>query len=136
MPFKWDHACDQAFRELKRRLTSTPILVYYDPTAETQIQTDASDGCLRAVLSQKGLDRQWHPVAFFSKIMDPAERNYNTHDKEMLAIIRALEEWRAELEGLQRAERFGIWIDHQSLQYFMTSKRLNSRQARWYDYLS
>jgi hypothetical protein len=59
--------------------------------------------------------------------MDPAERNYDTHDKEMLAIIRALEEWRAELEGLQRAERFGIWTDHQSLQYFMTSKRLNSR---------
>lgn len=50
-----------------------------------------------------GADGQWHPVAFFSKTMDPAERGYDrydTHDKEVLAIIRSFEEWRADLEGL------------------------------------
>ena len=54
----------------------------------------------------------------------------------MLAIIRALEEWRAELEGLQRSDRFDIWTDHQSLQYFMTTRMLNARQVRWGEYLS
>ena len=68
--------------------------------------------------------------------MNPAELAYYTHDKEMLAIIRALEEWRAELEGLQVAERFDIWTDHQSLQYFMTTRMLNARQVRWGEYLS
>lgn len=83
-----------------------------------------------------GPDGQWHPVAFFSKTLDPSELRYDTHDKEMLAIMRALEEWRAELEGLQRTDRFSIWTDHQSLQYFMTGKKLNARQVRWCDTLS
>ena len=63
--------------------------------------------------------------------MAPAERNYEIHDKELLAIIRALEEWRAELEGLQRDDPFDIFTDHQALEYFITTKKLNSRQARW-----
>jgi RNase H-like domain found in reverse transcriptase len=78
---------------------------------------------------------QWHPVAFFSKTMAPAECNYGIHDKEMLAIIRALQEYIADLEGLQREERFDIFTDHRVLEYFMTSKALNSRQANWSEYL-
>jgi hypothetical protein len=65
-----------------------------------------------------------------------AEMNYEIHDKELLAIIRALEEWRAELEGLQRDDPFDIFTDHQALEYFMTTKKLNSRQARWSLFLS
>lgn len=117
-------------------MTTTPVLAHYDSFAPAQIETDASDGCLGAVLLQKGPDNQWHPVTFFSKTISPAELAYYTHDQEMLAIIRALEEWRAELKGLQVAERFDIWTDHQSLQYFMTTKVLNARQVRWGEYLS
>ena len=68
--------------------------------------------------------------------MSTSEVNYEIHDKEMLAVIRALEEWRAELEGLQRKERFEILTDHRALEYFMTTKKLNARQARWAEFLS
>ena len=68
--------------------------------------------------------------------MSDAERNYEIHDKEILAIIRALQEWRAELEGLQLRERFNIYTDHRALEYFMTTKKLNARQTRWAEFLS
>jgi len=67
--------------------------------------------------------------------MLPAELNYDIHDKEMLAVVRALEEWRAELEGLQDAP-FKVYSDHRALEYFMTTKKLSSRQARWAELLS
>jgi RNase H-like domain found in reverse transcriptase len=75
-------------------------------------------------------------VAFFSRTMAPAECNYGIHDKEMLAIIRALQEYRAELEGLQREDRFDIFTDRRALEYFMTTKALNPRQANRAEYLS
>jgi len=62
------------------------------------------------------------------------ERNYKIHDKEMLAIIRALEEWRHFLEGATHLVE--IWTDHKNLEYFMTAKKLNRRQARWSLYLA
>lgn len=68
--------------------------------------------------------------------MKGPERNYDIHDKEMLAIIRALEEWRAELEGLQHKEGFEVLTDHRSLQYFVTKRTLSARQARWAEFLS
>ena len=57
------------------------------------------------------------------------ERNYEIHDKEMLAIVQALEEWRYFLEGTKH--QFEIWTDHKNLEYFMTAKKPNWRQARW-----
>jgi reverse transcriptase-like protein len=66
------------------------------------------------------------PVAYYSKTISAPELNYEIHDKEMLAIVRALEEWRAELEGLQRGERFDVYTDHRALEHFMTTKRLNA----------
>ena len=68
--------------------------------------------------------------------MSDAERNYEIHDKEMLVIIRALQEWRAELEGLQLRECFDIYTNHRALEYFMTTKKLNARQARRAEFLS
>ena len=126
IPFIFDKACKEAFQTLKNELLSAPILVHYDPTRETRLDTDASDGVVAAVLLQKCADDQWHPVAYFSKTMAPAECNYPIHDKEMLAIIRAMEEWRPELEGLQTA--FDVFTDHRALEYFMIIKQLNSRQ--------
>lgn len=136
VPLIWDQACQEAFQALKQALTSAPILSHYDPGRATRLETDASDGVIGAVLSQCGSDQFWHPVAYFSKTMTTPERNYEIHDKEMLAIIRALEEWRPELEGLQREDRFDIITDHRALEYFMTTKKLNARQARWAEFLS
>ena len=96
---------------------------------------DTSDGTIAGVLSQE-LDGFWHPVAFYLKSMSAPEQNYKIHDKEMLAVIRALEEWRAELEGLHCNEQFDILTDHKALKYFMTTKKLNARQARWAEFLS
>ena len=62
------------------------------------------------------------------------ERNYEIHDKEMLAIIRYLEEWRHFLKGA--VIKFEIWTDHKNLKYFMKAQKLNWRQARWALYLS
>jgi hypothetical protein len=137
VPFIFDESCKKAFAELKIQLLSAPVLAHYRPDRSTRVETDSSDGVVAAVLSQLNeMDNQWHPVAFFSKSMAPAECNYGIHDKEMLAIVRALQEYRAELEGLQRKERFDILTDHRALEYFMTKKALNSRQANWAEYLS
>jgi RNase H-like domain found in reverse transcriptase len=67
-------------------------------------------------------------VAYFSKTMIPAKINYPIHDKEMLAIIRALETWRPELEGTPT--RIRIVSDYKALEYFMITKALTGRQAR------
>lgn len=135
VPFVWTVECRQAFEELKKRLTDAPILRHYHPGLETKLETDASDGVVAGVLSQKH-EELWHPVAYYSKTMSDAERNYEIHDKEMLAIIRALQEWRAELEGLRLRKRFDVYTDHRALEYFMTTKKLNARQARWAEFLS
>src|SRR5258705_10881607 len=79
-------------------------------------------------------DDKWRPIAFISKSMSPAERNYNICDKEMLAIIRALEQWRHYLEGTKHPVQ--VLTDHKNLEYFMTAQKLNRRQARWSTYLS
>jgi len=77
--------------------------------------------------------RRW-TVAFLSKSLNETERNYEIHDKEMLAIIRGLEAWRHLLERAQY--KFEIWTDHKNLEYFMKVQKLNRRQARWALYLS
>jgi len=79
-------------------------------------------------------DGKWHPVAFYSKSLSSVEQNYEIHDKKMLAIIHALEEWRYFLEGATYLVE--IWTDHKNLEYFITAKKLNHRQARWSLYLA
>jgi len=85
-------------------------------------------------LSIKCEDNKWRPVAYISKSLNETERNYEIHDKEMLAVIRCLEAWRHFLEGAKG--KFEIWSDHKNLEYFMSNQKLNRRQARWALYLS
>jgi len=73
-------------------------------------------------------------VVFLSKSLNKTERNYEIHDKEMLAIIRGLENWRHLLEGAHF--KFKIWTDHKNLEYFIKAQKLNRRQAQWALYLS
>lgn len=68
-------------------------------------------------------------MAYFSKKLSPAESNYEIHDKELLAVVSALEEWRGELMGLKHP--FLVLSDHKNLEYFMTSRKLSERQVRW-----
>jgi len=99
------------------------------------LSTDASDFATGAVLSQKmPTTRLWHPVAFFSKSLDIHERNYEIYDKELLAIIRGLEEYCHHLEG--HLHKIEIWSDHQNLTFFRTAQKLTRRQARWALYMT
>ena len=71
----------------------------------------------------------WYPVAFFSKLLDVHKRNYKIYDKELLAVIRGLEEYRHHLEG--HPHKIEIWPDHQNLIFFRAAQKLTRRQARW-----
>jgi hypothetical protein len=131
----WDTLEQSALDKLKQSVTAAPVLISPDSTKPFRIEADSSDFATGAVLSQISTeDDKWHPVAFLSKSLSPVERNYEIHDKEMLAIIRALQEWRHFVEGAEHPCE--IWTDHKNLEYFMTAKQLNRRQARWSLYLS
>jgi len=132
--FDFNADCVQAFEELQKTLTNAPLLTHFDIDQHCLLETDASDTVIAAVFSQRGLDGEWHPVAYFSKSMAPAEMNYPIHDKEMLAIVRAFEHWRSELEGTDHPVE--VLTDHKALEYFMSTKALSARQARWAEVLS
>jgi transposase InsO family protein len=98
------------------------------------VETDASDYVSAGVLSQYDDDGILHPVAFFSKKHSPAECNYEIYDKELMAIVRAFEEWRLELQSVENPIQ--VLTDHKHLEYFTTTKLLNRRQARRSQFLS
>jgi len=134
VPFKFDRDCAAAFKELQQLLTTAPILCHYQPSLKTQVETDASDGVIAGIMSQEHPNGNWMPVGYFSKTMSPAELNYQIHDKEMLAIVKSFQQWRADLASTKNEIR--VWTDHKALEYFMTTKQLNQRQARWAEILS
>ena len=115
-------------------VTKAPILAHYKQGVKTIVETDSSDYVSSGVLSQLGDDGLLHPVAFFSKNLNPAECNYEIYDKELLAIIRCFEQWRPELEGTGVPVK--VITDHKSLKYFMTTKKLTKYQACWAKFLS
>lgn len=128
VPFNFDLECLKSFEDLKIALTSAPLLSLYDSRRQSCQETDASDGIFAAVFSQKDDRANWHLVAFFSKTMQSAELNYQVHDKEMLAIVQSLSNWKAKLLG--SPNKLGIVTDHRALKYFRTSKTHMARQAR------
>jgi len=111
-------------------VTTALVLVSLQELDPFQIKADSSDFATRAVLSQQSTtDRKWYPVAFYSKSLSSVEQNYEIHNKEILAIICALEEWRHFLEGATHLVE--IWTNHKNLEYFMMAKKLNYHQAHW-----
>jgi len=126
----WSGREQMAFEDLKMAVTTAPVLMSPQDSEPFRVEADSSDFATGAVLSQQSTaDRKWHPVAFYSKSLSSVEWNYEIHDKEILAIIHALEEWRHFLEGVTHLVE--IWTDHKNLEYFMTAKKLNRHQARW-----
>lgn len=133
-PFRWTDECQLAFDTLKTRLLEAPVLTHFKHGKPTKLETDASDGVIAGVLTQLQDDGEWHPVGYFSEAMHGAEYNYPIHDKELLAVVRALRFWRSELIGLQ--DPFTIITDHEALVYFGTKRLLNLRQAGWAEQLA
>ncbi|WAQ84777.1 hypothetical protein PtA15_5A350 [Puccinia triticina] len=130
--FVWDKQCDEAFESLKTLFTLAPILKIADPYKPFLLECDCSDFALGAVLSQVCTkDNDLHPVAYLSRSLIQAERNYEIFDKELLAIVAAFKEWRHYLEGNPNRLKAIVYTDHRNLESFMTSKSLTRQQARW-----
>jgi len=117
-----------------KAFTSTPILTHWISDAQLIVETDASDYALAAILSIINKDNEVHPVAFHSRTFTVAELNYDTYDKELLAIFEAFKIWQHYLKG--PAYPIDIIIDYKNLEYFSTTKILIRRQAQWLEYLS
>ena len=132
--FVWGEAQQRAFDTLKQCLQSAPVLAHPDPTRQFILNTDASGFATAAVLSQEQADGTTRPVAFFSKKMNAAERNYGITDKELLAIVEAVRHWRCYLEGNPYPTK--VLTDHQGLQWLNSKAELSGRQARWVETLS
>ncbi len=120
--WKWGSAHDQAFAELKKQMAKDVILAIPNETDPFMVEADTSEGAISAVLSQKQ-NGKWCPVAFMSKSLSAMEHNYEIYDKELLAIMLALDKWHHYLMGA--ATDVEIWMDHQNLQYFRKPQKLN-----------
>jgi hypothetical protein len=129
IPWIWGEEQEQAFQGLKNAFTLAPILQIPNNVAPYCLETDSLDFATGAVLEQMGEDGLWHPVAFYSKSLDEHERNYEIYNKDLLIIIRALDEYRHYLEG--HPEPVEIWSDHLNLTYFCQAPKLTRCQACW-----
>jgi hypothetical protein len=132
----WSSAHQFAFEAIKSLVVSHECLTVIDHTTPGDnkifVTCDASDLRTGAVLSW---GRDWataRPVTFDSMQLNNAQKNYPVHEKEMLAIVRALKKWRSDLLGSQ----FIVYTDHRTLENFETQKDLSCRQARWMEHLS
>jgi len=121
-PFTWTDKCEGSFQELKRQLTSAPILVIPDVGKLFEVYCDASHLGLGCVLIQEKKS-----VTYALRQLKVHERNYPTHDLELAAIVFALKIWRHYLYSAQ----FRVFSDHKSLKYLFDQKELNMRQRRW-----
>ena len=107
--WNWGSEQEEAFTQLKEIFTTEPVLAAPDLDKEMRVEANTLDYATEGVLSVKGKDGRWRPVAFISKSLNDTERNYEIHDKEMLAVIRCLEAWRHFLEGAEPSLKSG-WI--------------------------
>jgi hypothetical protein len=126
-PVTWTPACQEAFDQIKSRMTEAPILQHPNPDRPFVIETDASNFGVGAVLLQEGDDGTMHPVAFASKKLSDEERNYPAQERELLAILHALRSWRCFVEG----RPFTVYTDHKPLEYYQTQIKPTPRLTHW-----
>jgi hypothetical protein len=124
--FKWEQDQEDAFNTLKEKLMNAPILALPNFAKTFEIECDASNIGIGAVLLQEG-----HPIAYFSEKLSGAHLNYSTYDKELYALVRALHTWQHYLFP----KEFVIHSDHESLKYLKGQGKLNKRHAKWVEFL-
>lgn len=129
--WRWGESQQKAFEQLKQACIEEPVLKMFEPNKPSRLETDASDLAMGATWTQLH-DGKWHPVAYYSKKFTGAEERYDVHDKELLAIVEALEHWKIYSHSSSELE---IFTDHKNLTYFTTTKVLNRRQVRWSELL-
>jgi transposase InsO family protein len=126
-PFQWTEPMNRSFEELKRRVTSDPVVVCPNFDLPFILQTDASLQGLGAVLAQKDDTGVEHVIAYLSRSLSPAEQKWHIRELEALAIVWACEQLRPYLYG----RKFIIQTDHDSLRWFLNVKHTSGRLARW-----
>ena len=126
--WNWGEEQETVFKKLKMIFTMRLVLVASNLDKKIRVKVDASKYAIREVLLMKYEDEKQRPVAFISKSLNKAERNYEIYNREMLVIIMYLKEQRHLLKGIQG--RFEIQSNHKNLEYFISSQKLNRRQVQ------
>jgi hypothetical protein len=132
--FYWIENCQIAFEQFKKRIIETLVLFYFSSELKTFLESDSFDYVSIEILSQKEDDDFVRSITYFFKTLFFAKCNYEIYDKELLTIIRCFEQWRTELQSVEKS--INVLIDHKSLEYFMMIKKLNRRQTRWVEFLA
>jgi hypothetical protein len=136
VPFHWDSPQMKAFETLKTRMCQRPILRQPNYSLPFFLATDASAYGVGAVLLQEGETNPrtnkpiQHPIAYYSATFSPAERNYDIYERELLAVIKALEHWRPHVAATEIPVT--ILTDHANLTFWKNPKKVNRRVARWF----
>jgi transposase InsO family protein len=132
--FDWKEREEEAFQKIKDEYRSEKILLIINLEKQIWVYADASDYALGSEISQLDENGKRRPVLFYSRKLLPAEMNYSTADKELLAIVQTLKKFQHYLRGT----KYPVIVksDHRNLRTFMTTKELNARQARWAEELS
>nr|CAH8876148.1 unnamed protein product [Trichobilharzia regenti] len=128
-----DASARNAFTQIKKAIANATLLMYQDPTAPLSISVDASNTAIGAVLQQL-VDKEWQPLAFFSRRLQLAETKYSTFGRELLAMYCAIRHFRHSVEGRE----FIIFTDHKPLTYSLNSPsdKYSPRESRQLDYVS
>ena len=126
--FEWSTECQRAFESLKAAITQSPVLSYPNFQVDFVLETDASVKGLGAVLSQQQDDGVLHPVAFASRSLSPTERNYSVTDLETLAVVWAMQHFRAYLYG----HKVTVVTDHSAVKTVLGAPCSSGKHARWW----
>ncbi|RVW58133.1 Retrovirus-related Pol polyprotein from transposon 17.6 [Vitis vinifera] len=124
--FVWDEKCQKSFEELKQFLTTAPIVRAPNWKLPFEVMCDASDLAMGAVLGQRE-DGKPYVIYYASKTLNEAQRNYTTTEKELLAVVFALDKFRAYLVG----SSIVVFTDHSALKYLLTKQDAKARLIRW-----
>uniref|UniRef100_A0A2N9FQF2 RNA-directed DNA polymerase n=1 Tax=Fagus sylvatica TaxID=28930 RepID=A0A2N9FQF2_FAGSY len=124
--FEWTESCEVAFKKLVQLLTSAPIMQAPDWSLPFEIMCDASDYAVGAVLGQRK-DKKPHVIYYASRTLNSAQMNYTTIEKELLAVVFALDKFRSYLMGTSIV----VFTDHAALRYLLSKKDAKARLIRW-----
>ena len=130
VPLEWKQEQEDAFQELKQAVQKEPVLLQPDQTKPFEVEIDASNYAIGAMLMQKDEKGILHPVAYFSKSLNSAQRNYNVYNRELLGLVETCRHFRQYLH--QPAHTVKIHTDHANLLYWKNPGEHNRRVARWH----
>jgi hypothetical protein len=120
--------CEQAFRELKERLTTSPVFAYPNFSRDFVLETDASVQGIGAVLSQRQDDQRLHPIAYASRDLSPVERQYGITELETLAVVWAISHFHHYLYG----NSVTVFTDHTAVKAVLETANPTAKHARWW----